>query len=314
MVPPAYPTPVDASMAAAGKQHRKPVQSNYHQSVNQQYVVEEEQMALKDLLQQLHVVVEDLATLDGSLTSLFETAPNTDVTEHQQLVQFRSRVARRITRYGQLAKNLAQIVEKIISYSSSQFPDDLRQRESFHPRQLHELDALLKQHQQRLQKYKSQFAAWWQNTERHFHTMRMANFVCSIQERAQTSSGLSTRDGPPGAPTRSGGPRLEPVRAKATTGEQLATARGSQKPQEGALNPATLQRPAQLQAHSQHLLQETGQAMAKEVQRMRATQEQLQQSSTALEQTEASYNGLRLIQSLFGSRSSSSWGAAHSSC
>lgn len=109
--------------------------------------------------------------------------------------------------------------------------------------------------------------------------------------RAQTSSGLSTRDGPPGAPTRSGGPRLEPVRAKATTGEQLATARGSQKPQEGALNPATLQRPAQLQAHSQHLLQETGQAMAKEVQRMRATQEQLQQSSTALEQTEASYNG-----------------------
>lgn len=44
-------------------------------------------MALKDLLQQLHVVVEDLATLDGSLTSLFETAPNTDVTEHQQLVQ-----------------------------------------------------------------------------------------------------------------------------------------------------------------------------------------------------------------------------------
>lgn len=40
MVPPAYPTPVDASMAAAGKQHRKPVQSNYHQSVNQQYVVE----------------------------------------------------------------------------------------------------------------------------------------------------------------------------------------------------------------------------------------------------------------------------------
>lgn len=44
-------------------------------------------MSLKDLLQQLHVVVEDLAVLDSSLTALFETAPNTDVTEHQQLVQ-----------------------------------------------------------------------------------------------------------------------------------------------------------------------------------------------------------------------------------
>ena len=44
-------------------------------------------MAPKDLLQQLHLVVEDLAALDGSLTSLFEAAPNTDVTEHQQLVQ-----------------------------------------------------------------------------------------------------------------------------------------------------------------------------------------------------------------------------------
>lgn len=315
MVPPAYPTPVDASMAAAGKQHRKAVQPNYHPSVNQQYAAEEEQMALKDLLQQLHVVVEDLAALDGSLTSLFETAPNTDVTEHQQLVQFRSRVARRITRYGQLAKNLAQIVEKILSYSAAQSTDDQRHRESFHPRQLHELDALLKQHQQRLQKYKSQFAAWWQNTERHFHTMRMANFVCSVQERAQTSLGLSARDGPPGGPSRSAGPRLEPVRAKATTGEQLASGGGSQNQQEGAsLNTAAVPRPVQVQPQSQQLLQETGQAMAKEVQRMRATQEQLQQSSSALEQTEASYNGLRLIQSLFGSRSSSSWGAAHSSC
>ncbi|CDJ35848.1 uncharacterized protein EMH_0036830 [Eimeria mitis] len=292
MVPPAYPTPVDASMAAAGKQHRKAVQPNYHQSVNQQYAAEEEQMALKDLLQQLHVVVEDLAALDGSLTSLFETAPNTDVTEHQQLVQFRSRVARRITRYGQLAKNLAQIVEKIISYSSAQSPEDARHRESFHPRQLHELDALLKQHQQRLQKYKSQFAAWWQNTERHFHTMRMANFVCSVQERAQNTVGLSARDAQPGGPSRSGGPRLEPVRAKATTGEQVNSSRGTQKPHEDtSLNPPALQRPAHVQSHSQQLLQETGQAMAKEVQRMRATQEQLQQSSSAIEQTEASYNG-----------------------
>lgn len=32
-------------------------------------------------------------------------------------------------------------------------------------------------------RYKSQFAAWWQNTERHFHTMRMANYVVSVQER-----------------------------------------------------------------------------------------------------------------------------------
>ncbi|CDJ48365.1 hypothetical protein, conserved [Eimeria brunetti] len=295
MVPPAYPTPIDASMAAAGKQHRKAVQSNYPQIVNQHYVAEE-QMALEDLLQQLHVV-DELAALDASLTSLFETAPNTDVTEHQQLVQFRSRVARRITRYGQLAKKLGQIFEKIIAYNSAQPTDDPHQRLSFHPRELHELDSLLKQHQQRLQKYKSQFAAWWQNTERHFHTMRMANFVCSVQRRAQTSLGLPTRDGQPGGPSRSGGPRLEPVRARATTGEQVPAAQGQQKQQEDAsLNPAALQRPAQLQPHSQQLLQETGQAMAKEVQRMRATQEQLQQSSSALEQTEASYNAFRSSQ------------------
>lgn len=47
------------------------------------------QMPLKELLQQLHVAVEDLAALDASLTALFDGAPNTDVTEHQQLVQVR---------------------------------------------------------------------------------------------------------------------------------------------------------------------------------------------------------------------------------
>ena len=110
--------------------------------------------------------------------------------------------------------------------------------------------------------------------------------------RAQTSLGLPARDGPPGGPSRSGGPRFEPVRAKATSGELVAADRGPQKPQaDTSLNPAALQRPAQVQARSQQLLQETGQAMVKEVQRMRATQEQLQQSSNALEQTEASYNG-----------------------
>lgn len=45
------------------------------------------QNSFKDLLQQLHVTVEDLAALDNSLISLFKGAPNTDVTEHQQLVQ-----------------------------------------------------------------------------------------------------------------------------------------------------------------------------------------------------------------------------------
>ncbi|CDJ41989.1 hypothetical protein, conserved [Eimeria tenella] len=301
MVPPAYPAPVTASMAAAAKQPRKAVQSNYHQSTSQQHAAEDEQMSLKDLLQQLHVVVEDLAVLDSSLTALFETAPNTDVTEHQQLVQFRSRVARRISRYGQLSKNLAQIVEKIISCNSSQPLDASRHRESFHPRQLHELDALLKQHQQRLQKYKSQFAAWWQNTERHFHTMRMANYVCSVQERSQTALGVSAREGPSAGPSRSGGPRVEPVRAKATAGEQLAFAPVPPKSQDGAVKPGGVHRVSQPVSHNQQLLQETGQAMVKEVQRMQATEEQLQQSSSALEQTESSYN-------VFGARLSSATG------
>lgn len=47
----------------------------------------------------------------------------------------------------------------------------------------------------------------------------------------------------------------------------------------------------QPQQHSQQLLHETRQVMVQEVQRMQATQEQLQQSSGVLEQTEATYNG-----------------------
>lgn len=304
-------------MAAMAKQSRKTAPS--HQSTtNQQHGTEDEpfsQMSLKELFQQLHVTVEDLSALDTSLTALFEGAPNTDVTEHQQLVQFRSRVARRISRYGQLTKGLAQLVERIIACSSAQPADGAHQKDAFSPRQLQELDALLKQHQQRLQKYKSQFAAWWQNTERHFHTMRMANYVFSVQERAQTASGaVAAREGAQTGPSRATGPRIDPVRAKATVGEQIFSVQQPQMAQDDSVDSTAVRKPAQPQQHSQQLLQETRQVMVKEVQRMQATQEQLQQSSSVLEQTEATYNGLRLIQSLFGSRSSSSWGAAHSSC
>ncbi|OEH75645.1 hypothetical protein cyc_02129 [Cyclospora cayetanensis] len=282
MAPPAFPAPVAASQvanhAAVIKQTRRtaaaPLQ---HQSINQQPTTEEEPLAhlsMKELLQQLQLTVEDLSALDASLSSLFQGAPNTEVTEHLQLVQvgdndrFRSRVARRISRYGQLTKGLTQLVEKALSFTfascccAAQSPEGPRQREGFSPRQLHELEGLLKQHQQRLQKYvaqgvdffvcgfkqaeivqyfleghplllcgvclcastclyKSQFAAWWQNTERHFHTMRMANYVCSVQERqrvsmrrrsAQLATGTGVvREGPTGGPLRAGGPRAEPA-------------------------------------------------------------------------------------------------------
>lgn len=304
-------------MAAAAKHPRKTMQS--HQSAAEQQCAAEDdlfsQMSLKEVLHQLHVTVEDLAALDTSLTQLFEGAPNTDVTEHQQLVQFRSRVARRISRYGQLTKGLAQLVEKVMASNSSQTQEGGIQNDAFSSRQLRELDALLKQHQQRLQKYKSQFAAWWQKTERHFHTMRMANYVCSVQERVQTTSGMSeTREGALGGASRGTGPRAEPVRAPATSGEQQSTMAVPPSGQDDAAALNGTGKLAKPQAHSQQLLQETRQVMVQEVQRMQATHEQLQQSSGVIAQTEATYNGLRLIQSLFGSRSSSSWGAAHSSC
>ncbi|KAL8446683.1 hypothetical protein Emag_004631 [Eimeria magna] len=284
-------------MAAAAKHPRKTIQS--HQSaVEQQRAAEDDlfsQMSLKEVLQQLHVTVEDLAALDTSLTQLFEGAPNTDVTEHQQLVQFRSRVARRISRYGQLTKGLAQLVEKVVACNSSQTQEGGPQKDAFSSRQLRELDALLKQHQQRLQKYKSQFAAWWQNTERHFHTMRMANYVCSVQERAQTTSGTSeTREGPLGGASRGTGPRAEPVRAPLTSGEQQSSMAAPSSSQDDAAAAAGLNGTGKLakpQAHSQQLLQETRQVMVQEVQRMQATQEQLQQSSGVIAQTEATYNG-----------------------
>lgn len=280
-------------MAATAKQPRKTIHSR-HPTGEQQHVAEDDlfsQMSLKELLQHLHIAVEDLAALDTSLTALFEGAPNTDVTEHQQLVQFRSRVARRISRYGQLTKGLAQLVERVIACSSFQAQEGGQQKDAFSPRQLRELDILLKQHQQRLQKYKSQFAAWWQNTERHFHTMRMANYVFSVQERAQiTSSGLGARDSALGGPSRAAGPRVDPVRARATAGEELSSVQQPQTAQDDPAGASALRNPAQPQ-HSQQLLHETRQVMVQEVQRMQATQEQLQQSSGAIEQTEATYNG-----------------------
>ncbi|KAL8446887.1 hypothetical protein Emed_004766 [Eimeria media] len=290
-------------MAAAAKHPRKTIQS--HQSAAEQQRAAEDdlfsQMSLKEVLQQLHVTVEDLAALDTSLTQLFEGAPNTDVTEHQQLVQFRSRVARRISRYGQLTKGLAQLVEKVMACNSSQTQEGGPQKDGFSSRQLRELDALLKQHQQRLQKYKSQFAAWWQNTERHFHTMRMANYVCSVQERAQTTSGTSeTREGPLGGASRGTGPRAEPVRAPVTSGEQQSSMAAPSSSQDEAAGAAAAGlngtgKLAKPQAHSQQLLQETRQVMVQEVQRMQATQEQLQQSSGVIAQTEATYNECKAV-------------------
>ncbi|KAL8439762.1 hypothetical protein Efla_002664 [Eimeria flavescens] len=288
-------------MAAAGKHPRKTAQS--HQSaVEHQHAAEDDlfgQMSLKDLLQQLHVTVEDLAALDTSLTQLFEGAPNTDVTEHQQLVQFRSRVARRISRYGQLTKGLAQLVDKIVACNSQQTAEAGQQKDAFSARQLRELDALLKQHQQRLQKYKSQFAAWWQNTERHFHTMRMANYVCSVQERSQTAAGgADAREAAAlKGPSRAGGPRADPVRAQATSGEQHSSMPPPLSGQEDPVAVGGGGKLTQPQAHSQQLLQETRQVMVQEVQRMQATHEQLQQSSGVIAQTEATYNGVFLAVS-----------------
>lgn len=104
---------------------------------------------------------------------------------------------------------------------------------------------------------------------------------------------MATRECAQAGPARATGPRIDPVRAKATVGEQFSSAQQPQTAQDDSADSTAVRKPTQPQ-HSQQLLQETHQVMVKEVQRMQATQEQLQQSSSVLEQTEATYNGQTL--------------------
>ena len=112
--------------------------------------------------------------------------------------------------------------------------------------------------------------------------------------RAQVASGALTKcEEAQAAPLRAAAPRGDHMRAKAALGEQQVLSM-QQLPQAQG-DPATLSGPVQklpqTQARSQQLLQQTRHAMVKEVERMQATQEQLQQSSNVIEQTEATYNG-----------------------
>lgn len=291
-------------MAATANQPCKNIKT-YTSADDQQRNGEDLQLA--EVVEKLRTAVEDLVLLDASLCDLFRGAPNTNVTEHQQLVQFRSRVARRISRYGQLLKNLNQQTSGVYAHLSLlALRRDSQGAESLTPQQLKQIEEVLKLHQHRLQQYKSQFAAWWHNTERHFHTMRMASYVTSVQGQAQVAAEKES--------SKSLAIGLQPLKANAAAQQQQEEAALSTPPKEANKAQQLQQKQQQQQQqHSQQLLQQTRKLMQQEVQRMHATQEQLQQSSGILQQTEATFNGLRLIQNLFGSRSSSFCGAAHSS-
>lgn len=288
-------------------------------------------MSIKEAFNQLQLIADDLDVLDSSLRLLFKDAPDTAVTEHQQLVHFRSRVARRITRYGQLTKRMASIIEQLLEWNDSIASSDVDRPASnvglIKEQQRQELCHLHRQHQKRLQTYKAQFADWWQRTERHFHTMRMASYLCSMQEKASLQPDCKDRH-PSDANTENSAHNTQVLSDSGSTrcgqpigAETLGTV---QCPPSSATDRVMVARQPRVSTvdvglqgggamMKGQMLRDSRQAMAQEVQRMQATREQLQHSSTTLEQAEGTYHGLRLMQGLFGSRSSSSWAVAHSS-
>ncbi|PHJ19347.1 sec20 protein, partial [Cystoisospora suis] len=63
---------------------------------------------------QLQEVVRDLSILDESLRSLFNGSAPGQEAQHEQLVYFRGRVARRISRYTLLVRKLTALVDRLL--------------------------------------------------------------------------------------------------------------------------------------------------------------------------------------------------------
>nr|PUA88634.1 Sec20 [Toxoplasma gondii TgCATBr9] len=326
-----------------------------------------------DAVAQLQDVMRDLAILHDSLRSLLSDSAPGHEAQHDQLVHFRGRVARRISRYAMLVRKSQTLVDRLLSLQEEQLhalgasPSADRQRGSASPLgpqtslpalpslssflavapdgdvspdiarlQREQLLQLQQFHQQNLQKFKSQLSAWWQRTERHFHTMRMVNYVNSFE---------ATENQPPAAPAPPGASRVGAVHAPARGGPAVckppeahasrscdsassqaasvsvssaalvevpvASREGPRREEEkrdAQEETATLHSKTSLRVEAktsieetggdkrQHQLRETRAVMAEELQRMQETQRQLQKSSAAIEQTESAYNGERFCQ------------------
>eukprot|EP00922_Rhytidocystis_sp_ex-Travisia-forbesii_P069780 GHVS01104217.1.p1 GENE.GHVS01104217.1~~GHVS01104217.1.p1 ORF type:complete len:288 (-),score=62.38 GHVS01104217.1:537-1355(-) len=127
--------------------------------------------------------LKELSTLDHGLQQLFACPPNTldsgeaYAARHEQLVVYRGRLARRVSRYSQVVKGMATKLTSTDEESETQ-------------RWYHH-------HVKQLQQHKSRLSRWWSSTERHFHTLRMASFVSEVElhnkaEDTTCSSDVST--------------------------------------------------------------------------------------------------------------------------
>ncbi|KFG50561.1 Sec20 protein [Toxoplasma gondii FOU] len=326
-----------------------------------------------DAVAQLQDVMRDLAILHDSLRSLLSDSAPGHEAQHDQLVHFRGRVARRISRYAMLVRKSQTLVDRLLSLQEEQLhalgasPSADRQRGSASPLgpqtslpalpslssflavapdgdvspdiarlQREQLLQLQQFHQQNLQKFKSQLSAWWQRTERHFHTMRMVNYVNSFeatenQPPAAAAPPGASRVGAVHAPARGGPAVCKPPEAHASRSCDSASSqaasvsvssaalvevpvasregpRREEEKRDAQEETATLHSKTNLRVEAktsieetggdkrQHQLRETRAVMAEELQRMQETQRQLQKSSAAIEQTESAYNGERFCQ------------------
>ncbi|KFG64709.1 Sec20 protein [Toxoplasma gondii RUB] len=326
-----------------------------------------------DAVAQLQDVMRDLAILHDSLRSLLSDSAPGHEAQHDQLVHFRGRVARRISRYAMLVRKSQTLVDRLLSLQEEQLhalgasPSADRQRGSASPLgpqtslpalpslssflavapdgdvspdiarlQREQLLQLQQFHQQNLQKFKSQLSAWWQRTERHFHTMRMVNYVNSFeatenQPPAAPAPPGASRVGAVHAPARGGPAVCKPAEAHASRSCDSASSqaasvsvssaalvevpvasregpRREEEKRDAQEEAATLHSKTSLRVEAktsieetggdkrQHQLRETRAVMAEELQRMQETQRQLQKSSAAIEQTESAYNGERFCQ------------------
>jgi len=118
-----------------------------------------------EISKEIQITLRDLNLLDESLANLFANPPNSEEVVHDVLVQFRGRVARRVTRYGPLVKRIWQLCERLPINSDAQIT----------------AKTLHKKHIEFLQDYKNQLSQWWSRTERQFHTMRMASLVSEVE-------------------------------------------------------------------------------------------------------------------------------------
>ncbi|KEP59920.1 UNVERIFIED_CONTAM: Sec20 protein [Hammondia hammondi] len=325
-----------------------------------------------DAVAQLQDVMRDLAILHDSLRSLLSDSAPGHEAQHDQLVHFRGRVARRISRYAMLVRKSQALVDRLLSLQEEQLhavgasPSADRQRGSASPLAPHaslpalpslssflavapdgdvspevallqreQLLQLQQFHQQNLQKFKSQLSAWWQRTERHFHTMRMVNYVNSFEATenqppsAQAPPG-STRVGAAHAPLRGQASCKPPCDSASSQAASVsassaalvevpvASREGPRREEDGDKREAK-EEAATLHSKTgsrveaktsieetggdkrQYQLRETRAVMAEELQRMQETQRQLQKSSAAIEQTESAYN-------VFGDRLASAKG------